>query len=220
MELSEIKSMWQAHEMKLEKTLKLNLHCLAMIQSQKVKSKLSPLLWQRIIEVVLHIVVIWWLVGFLYNHLKQWGYVLSALSLIAFYIVAFINCVKQIIIIRQIDYSNDVLHLQSSLEKLQVHVVNYMRLTFLVFPTYLAYPIIACEAFLGVDLLQHLHGNWWKAQIIFCMLLVPVSIWLYKEISYKNIHKKWVKFIIGMAGNRVLESMEFLKELETLKAGK
>lgn len=65
MELSELKSIWQAYDNKLERSLKLNLHCLELIQAQKVKSKLRPLLWQRVIEIVFHSVVIYWLGGFL-----------------------------------------------------------------------------------------------------------------------------------------------------------
>ena len=53
MELSEVKSIWQSYDSKLEKTLKLNLHFLELIQSQKIKSKLAPVFWQRVIEITL-----------------------------------------------------------------------------------------------------------------------------------------------------------------------
>lgn len=219
MELTELKSIWQAQNVKLEKSLKLNLHCLEMIQAQRVRSQLAPLLWQRLIEVLFYIVVIGWLASFLYDHVNQWPYVLSALALISVYMIAFINCVKQIITVKRIDYTEDVISLQSSLEILQTHVVNYLRLTFLVIPIYLAYPIVGFKA-LGFDILTNLHGDWWKAQILFCLLILPICIWLYREVTYKNMHKKWVKFVIGMSGERVLKSMEFLKELDRLKMDK
>ncbi len=214
MELNELKSMWQAHEVKLEKSLKLNLHCLALIQAQKVRSKLAPLLWLRVVELLFLVIVIWWLAGFLFNHFSEWAYAFAALGLIVFYAIAFINCLKQIILIKQMDYSDNIVSLQSSLEKLQTHVVDYLRLTFLVVPTYLAYPIVGFKA-LGFDILAHLHGNWWMGQIIFSVLLVPIC--LYKEISYKNMHKNWVRIIIGTAGNRVVKSMEFIKELDKIR---
>jgi hypothetical protein len=48
--------------------------------------------------------------------------------------------------------------------------------------------------------------------------LIPIGVWLYREISYKNINKKWVKNIIEKsAGNSVTKAMEFLKELEEFK---
>lgn len=218
MELSEIKTMWQAYDTKLEKSLKLNLRCLELIQAQKVKSKLTPLLWQRVIEIALHLIVIFWLIGFLYKNLFQFPYAISAIALIVFYIIAFINCLKQIITIKQLDYSNDIITIQSSLVMLQTHIVDYMRLTFLCIPTYLAYPIIAFKALTHFDIVSHLNGNWWTGQIIFSIALIPLCIWLYNQVSYNNIQKKWVKYIIQKSsGTRVTKAMEFIKELETLK---
>jgi hypothetical protein len=218
MELSEIKLMWQAYDTKLEKSLKLNLHCLEMIQAQKVKSKLTPLFWQRFVEIMLHLIVIFWLSRFLYKNFSQFPYAISAIALILFYIIAFVNCLKQIIIIKQMDYCNDIVTIQSSLVILQTYIVNYMRLTFLCIPTYLAYPIIAFKALTNFDIVSQLHGNWWTGQIIFSIILIPVCVWLYKEISYKNIHKKWVKYIIQKSsGIRVTKALEFIRELETLR---
>src|SRR4051794_12008819 len=108
MELNEIKAMWQAYDAKLEKSLKLNLHCLEMIQAQKVRSKLTPLFWQRLVEVTLHVIIIFWLIDFLYKNFFQLPYAISAIVLILFYIIVFLNCLKQIIIIRQMDYSNEI----------------------------------------------------------------------------------------------------------------
>ncbi|MGH2646886.1 MAG: hypothetical protein ACRDE8_04930, partial [Ginsengibacter sp.] len=190
-----------------------------LIQAQKVKSKLTPLLWQRVVEIILHIIVIFWLIGFLYKNLLQFPYAVSAIALIAFYIIAFINCVRQIIIIKQMDYSSDIVTIQSSLVMLRTHIVDYMRLTFLCIPTYLAYPIIAFKALTNFDIVSRLQGSWWAGQIIFSIILIPVCIWLYNQVSYKNIHKKWVKYIIQKSsGTRVAKAMEFIRELEILKS--
>ncbi|MGH2564645.1 MAG: hypothetical protein ACRDE5_09035, partial [Ginsengibacter sp.] len=136
-----------------------------------------------------------------------------------FYSIAFINCVRQIIIIKQMDYSSDIVTIQSSLVMLRTHIVDYMRLTFLCIPTYLAYPIIAFKALTNFDIVSRLQGSWWAGQIIFSIILIPVCIWLYNQVSYKNIHKKWVKYIIQKSsGTRVAKAMEFIRELEILKS--
>jgi len=110
MELNEIKSMWRAYDAKLEKTLRLNQHFLEMIQAQKVKSRLTPLFWQK---------------------------------------------------------SN---------------------------------------------------GNWWTAQFVSSVVLIPLCVWVYQQVSHKNINKKWVKdFIQKSSGNRVTKSLEFVSELQSLK---
>jgi len=218
MELSEIKSIWQAYDTKLEKSLKLNIHCLEMIQTQKVKSKLTPLLWFRVVEIILYIVVIFWLTGFLYKHFFEFQFAVSALALIGFFIIAFINCLKQIIIIKQMDYSHDIVTIQSSLITLQTYIANYVRLTFLCMPTYLAYPIIAFKVLANFDIVSQLSRNWWTAQIIFTIILTPMCIWLYRQVTYKNIHKRWVKFILEKSlSTSVTKAMVFIKELQTLK---
>lgn len=228
MELSEIKSIWQAYDTKLEKTLKINLHCLELIQTQKVKSKLAPLFWQRVIEITLHAIVVFLLIVFLYKNFFQFPYALSALALLIFYTVAIIMSLKQLIIIKRMDYSSDIVTIQSSLVMLQTHMVNYMRLAVLCIPTFMAYPIVVSKAITDFDFTNlayfdigsQYHANWWRVQITSSIVLIPLCIWFYREVSYKNIHKMWVKKTIQKtSGTRVAKAIEFIKELESLKHG-
>ncbi len=220
MELSEFKSIWQAYDDKLEKSLELNLRCLEIIQAQKVKSKLTPIFRLRILEVVLHSVIIYWLGRFLYNHFFEIQFAVSAAVLMIFFIIAISNCIKQVVIIKQIDYSEDITTIQRNLTLLQSHIADYIRLTFLCIPTYLAYPVIAFKALANFDIVSQLNRNWWIAQIAFTILLIPFCAWMYRQVSYKNIHKKWVKNIIEKsAGGSVSKAMKFIKEIDELKAG-
>ena len=116
------------------------------------------------------------------------------------------------------DYSDDIVTIQSSLIMLQTYIANYVRLTFLCMPTYLAYPIIAFKVFANFDIVSQLSRNWWTGQIIFAIILIPLCIWLYRQVTYKNIHKRWVKYIIeNSLSTSVTKAMEFIRELETLK---
>lgn len=220
MELSELKLIWQAYDMKLEKSLKLNLHCLEMIQSQKAKSKLKPLLLLRIAEVILHSIVIIWLVVFLIKNISLIQYVLSASALILFFVIAFANCIKQIILLKEIDNTEDVLTIQKKMTLLQSHITDYIRLTFLCLPTYLAYPIIVFKVFGNFDIVTKFSHNWWIAQLAFTIVLIPFCIWFYNQVTYKNIHKKWVKYIIEKsAGTSILKAMVFVKDIDDMKKG-
>ena len=50
------------------------------------------------------------------------------------------------------------------------------------------------------------------------VVLIPLGLWFYREVSYKNIDKKWVKdFIRKSSGTRVTKALEFLTELQSLK---
>ena len=218
MDIQEFKNIWQAYDDKLEKSLKLNMHCLELIQSQKAKSKLKTLFISRIIEITLHAVVIWYLGTFLYSHFFEPQYAISAAILILFFIIAFSNCIRQIVIIKEIDYSKSITEIQRKLTLLQSHIADYIRLTFLMLPTYLAYPIIAFKVLGNFDIVSQLSRNWWTAQIIFNIVLIPLCVWLYREVSYKNLHKKWVRYVIEKsAGDSVAKAMEFIKEIDEYK---
>jgi len=130
MEQDELKMIWQSYDTKLNKSLKLNLHCLGLIQTQKVRSQLAPLLWHRAIEGILHAVAIVLLLGFLVNNYNEWRYAVSAIALLGFYIIAFANCIRQIIIIQRMDYSNDIVTIQSSLVLLRTHIMNFPGLPY------------------------------------------------------------------------------------------
>jgi len=228
MELADVKSMWQAYDSKLEKSLKLNLHCLEQIQTQKVKSQLAPLFWQRIIEILFHMTAIVLLVAFLFNNFYQFPYAISAVGLLVFYVLAIVMCLKQIFIIKGMDYSSDIVGIQSSLVMLQTHSVNYMRLAVLCIPTFLAYPLVVSKAIgdLGLtglgflDIGSNFHSEWWRVEVIVFFVLTPLCILFYKYVSYKNIHIDWVKKTIQRtSGARIAKAIEFVKELDTLKHG-
>ncbi|HEV7621829.1 MAG TPA: hypothetical protein VGO09_08855 [Flavisolibacter sp.] len=220
MDIEELKNIWQAYDNKLAQSIRINMHCLELIQSQKAKSKLNLLLFTRLIEIAAHIVIICYLGNFLYFHFTEVQFALSAVILILFFIIAFINCSRQVIIILEIDYSKNITEIQRKLTILQSYIANYIRLTFLMLPTYLAYPIIAFKVLGNFDIVSQLSHKWWIAQIIFTILLIPVCIWLYKEVSYKNMHKKWVRFIIEKsAGTTVTKAMDFIKEIDEFKKG-
>lgn len=226
MELDELKTMWLSNDAKLEKILDLNAKSIELIQAQKLASKLAPLYRQRVVECVFHAVAILLLAVFLATNISQFRYVFSAIVLLVFYKTTFLDGLRQISIIKRMDYSRDLVTIQSSLVVLQTRMLKYARLAVLLIPTFLAYPVIISKvirdlnikAFAGFDIIRQSNGNWWSAQLVAFIILIPLGLWFYKEVSYKNLHKKWVKnFIQRSFGTRTTKALEFLKELQSLK---
>ncbi|MEP7324158.1 MAG: hypothetical protein ABI761_19670 [Saprospiraceae bacterium] len=226
MELDELKTMWQSNDIKLEKNLTLNERNIELIQAQKVASKLSPLYRQRIVECIFHSIAIVLLIGFIFMNMSELPYVLSAIALLAFYMTTLFNALKQITLIKNIDFTKDLATLQSSLVLLQTHIVNYAKLTILFIPTFLAYPTIITKvikdfnikALADFDIIAKSNGSWWTLELVALIILVPLGIWFYREVSYKNMDKQWVRnFIQKSSGTRVTKALEFLKELQSLK---
>lgn len=226
MEQDELKLMWQRYDQKLDQSLKLNLQFMAVVQAQKVKSKVSPLFWYRLIELVLHFIALSLLVVFLVYNIGDWRYAASAGSLLIFYILAIYNCINQVLIITRMDYSNDIATIQGSLVKLKVHAIAFARIAILCIPTFLSFPMVVSKAIedLGLESLSFMDirsgykGNWWSVQLVASCVLVPFCTWLFFKLRYQNIAIGWVKDTIRRsAGTRVMNAIEFVNDLEDLK---
>ena len=226
MELDELKTMWLSNDAKLERSLKLNERSIELIQTHKVASKLTPLYRQRVVESIFHSAAIILLVAFLFKNLSEFPYAISAIALLAFYLTTLINALKQINLIKRMDFNNDLATIQSALVVLQTHILNYAKLSVLFIATFLAYPTILTKvikdfdikAWADFDIMTKSNGSWWTVQMAAFVILIPLGLWFRKEITYKNMHKKWVKnFIQKSSGTRVTKALEFLKELQDLK---
>lgn len=225
MELDDIKSMWQSNDEKLEKSLRLNEQQIEFIQTQKVASKLAPLYRKRLIECIFHVAAILLLIAFIFKNRSEFPYALSAIGLLAFYITTLTNALHQINLIKEMDFNKDLATMQSSLVLLQTHIINYAKLAVLFIPTFLAYPVVISKVikdyniklFGEFDIIQKSNGNWWTMMITVSIILIPLGLWFYREVSYKNIDKPFVKrFIEKSSGKQVTKALEFLKELQEL----
>jgi len=228
MEIDELKTMWQAHETKQEESIKLNLHTLDMIQSQRVKSAMKPLLIKNIITLVFHILTIIALLVFFAFNISNVPYAISALVLLGYYALLFVNCYKQIMEIKNMARNRDVVSMQSSLAKLYMHILDFIRISVLTIPALLSFPVVVPKAFAdlnmkffnGFDIIKHTNGTWWLAEILAFAILIPLGIWFYKQVTPYNIHKNWVRNIIHRTTNRsVGKAIQYLNEMEAIKAG-
>lgn len=226
MELNEIKLLWETYDKKVDAAVKLNRRFIELVEAEKVKSRLAPLFWRRIFEVIIQSGWILLLDVFLVRNFFQPAYAVSALVLIAFLMVAFINSIKQLVIIKRMDYSSDIVTIQSSLAMLQANNLNYARMVILFIPAFLAFPVVFfkamndfhVKAFAHIDMMALTDGHWWTAQVATTLSLIPVGIWCYTQLTYKNIHKQWVRdFIERSSGKRVRKAAGFINELHALK---
>src|SRR5258705_1999432 len=152
MELDNLKTMWQDYDLKLEKSLTLNLHTLDLIQTQKVKSVLTPLYWQRIIEITFHTMAIVLLSIFCYYNYNQLPYAISAYMLITFYSLSFRNCFIQLRTLNNINADKNVISMQGSLARIQSNSLNFVRLSVLFIPALLSFPVVLSKAIIDLQL--------------------------------------------------------------------
>ena len=227
MEFDELKSMWQARESGLANTARLNTRLLEKIEAQKVRSTIKPLLVENIVVISLHLVMIAGLFVFLFYHISDIKYAVSASVLLGYYFFLAINTGRQIREIKGIERSIDLVSMQSALTRLRAHRLDFMRLSVLTIPAFLSFPVVIPQAlrdlnidvFKGFDIIKQTHGTWWLAEIIACLVLIPLGVWFYQQVKPQNIHKTWVRNLINtIAGKNVQKAMLYLNELEAMKA--
>ncbi|MDE3247792.1 MAG: hypothetical protein KGO82_03975 [Bacteroidota bacterium] len=226
MELDQLKTSWLSNNRKLENSLRLNEQQIAQAQTTMVASTVRPLLVQRVIECFFHIAAMVLLLVFLLNNLHETPYLLSALALLAFYSTTLLNALKQIELIRNARVSDDLATQQRSLVLVQTHIVNYVKLAVLFIPAFLAFPVIVSklikdyniQSLAGFDIIEKTNGHWWAVEFWAFVVLIPLGIWFYQQVSYRNINRGWVRsFIERSSGKRVTRALEFLKELGEMK---
>lgn len=210
----ELKDIWKDHDSILERSMKLNIFCVEKIQTQRSKSKLRPLLFLRITEAILIIIFANFLSAFLENSFSNINYAVPLSLLIIFSLYSLYLCISQIIIILRINFSHDIIDIQKKLALLQTHILDYFRLSFIAIPFWLLYPLIGIYILSDAGSLDSMSQNWLFANLIFGLIVSVFCIYAYTQISYKNIHKRWVRFFIRNAGGKsVTEASEFLKDI-------
>jgi hypothetical protein len=214
MDEMELKSIWDAYDKKLEKSLSLNLRILEGIQKDKAKSNLNALLGIKVIGVVTGILWILFLGVLVYgNHFKNTYFSASVLAILLFSVAAVAIYSRHIIFINKIDYTNSITDAQSRLSELQVSTINSTRFIWLQLPFYTTF-------FWNQEWMTKDSGFWLIAFPI-TLIFTVLAIWLYKNLTPANIHKAWVKrfMMIGMEYKYALSASEMLQEIEEFKKG-
>jgi hypothetical protein len=208
-----IADIWKAQESKLDRSLQLNLFLVKELQQSKAKSKLDRLANFKVFAVVLGILWSAFLglltVGGFFSG-NPFFYVSTGIIFL-FNVAALVVYIREIVILRSIDYAAPVIKTQGTLARLKLSNFNIVRILLLQIPFYSTF-------FWTTDLVLH--------DTTFQLVALPVtfalalfSLWLYLNIRPGNMHKKWLKAFMnaGPEHRSLVEAGDFLTELETLK---
>ena len=220
MEAQELKNIWQVYDQKLERSLALNLHCVEAIQTQKAKSKLNSLILLKGFAVVVGIVWVLFLSFLVFWVFQAADYpftvpklffIISASAVALLTFIGVVVYVKHIVWILQINYSDNVVAIQGKTAALQTSTIQIARLLFLQLPFYVTW--LFRPEWLS-------NATFWLIYLPILIVFVFLSVWLYRNISVKNVDKKWFKTLFGSAEwTSPAKAMKFLEEIETFKKG-
>jgi hypothetical protein len=209
----ELKSIWNAYDKKLERSLRLNIRMFEDLQTRKAKSKLNALLSIKVTGVVIGI--LWTAVlGFLVYavNIKNLWFSGSVLLIMIFSLIAIVRYIEHIILINQVNYTESITNTQAKLAELQLSTIHTTRFIWLQLPFYATF-------FWNTQWIKEGDLGFWLIAFPIALLLLVTAIWLYQNITPENLHKSWVKkfMMIGMEYQYALSASELLQEIEEFK---
>lgn len=203
---------------KLSRSIDFNFKITQDTQIRKSVFALRNLRFYSIFEVIVAGLVMVFLGNFIYENFGNLPLMLSGLILDIFAVIAISGAVRQLILISEFEVASSVIDSQQILTRLQTHNITYLRLAILQFPFFLAYLVVGFKTVFNIDIWTIGNKNWLLSNLAFGFILLPVSIWIYRQISVENLHRKWVRSLVEFSGGeKIAEAMSFLTEIEKFK---
>ncbi|HET7118581.1 MAG TPA: hypothetical protein VFI29_18950 [Hanamia sp.] len=217
---TELKDILDSYNHKIEeaKTLNLqswvlNIKCFETLQKQKAKSKLKSLINFKIFAVVLGILWVLFL-GYLFFHSLEMSKIFFLVSCGAIMIctsIAIVIYLYHIVLLSNINNSENVVKAQESIARLQLSTINVTRILFLQSPFY-------CTFWWSAPMIVNSPLAFWLISFPIALIFTLAAIWLYKNISIKNTNKKWFKVLFNSPEwNLLLKANHFLEEIHSFK---
>ena len=211
--------MWKEYEQRIEQARVLNLQAWAVnlqtieyLQAHKAKTKLGSLANFKIWMVVFGMLWVVLLGVLLYgNQGKNIYFTVSVAMLMIFTLIANVVYIWHIVLIRQVNYSESIIAMQEKLSELQASTINIVRILWLQMPFYTTW-------FWNSKWIREAGLSFWLTSVPITLLFCFFSIWLYRNITYKNVNKKWFRILFrGKDWDSVIKAINYLDEIEEFK---
>jgi hypothetical protein len=212
MEEQDIKQLWRAYDVKLERSLQLNYKIIREMQTQQAEEKISSFRRNQVFGVVGGIIWILFLVFLIVHALNNIYFVISVGFIALFNIFAVTAYIRHLAMLDKVNITDSITGAQQKLATIQTSLNNVGRILVLQTPFY-------CTFWYSQYLVDHGGTQFWVINLVIVALFIAASIYLFKTLTYKNIHRKWVKaFIESFGGKQIIKAMEFLNDIDDYKA--
>lgn len=215
MEASELKKILEAYDKKLDKNLRLNSMAIKNINLEKSEKTTRTVLIHRVIELISFALLALFMGNYIVTNWGQTHLVISGSIVGIFTLIALAGSIGQVVFLQQIDFTKPLVDIRKKIELVNIHGLLFVKLILLSAPIWWSYVIVAIDIFFDIDLYVHLEQNFVTRYLIVNGLLLIPLIWLFKKLSYKNLHVKWVRKIIEfLSGTKTKKALEFLNDIE------
>lgn len=213
----ELKQVWESNKQQLAKaellnlqSWALNIRCFESLQQQQAEKKLTALSRFNTRAIVLGIVWVGFLLLLVWaNRFQNIFFTLSisAIALITLFMTA--TYIRHNILIGQVRYDHPVTDTQQQLARLQRSTFHSTAIAWLQLPLYTTW-------FWSSSWIQEAGMSFWLIAFPITLFFTLLAVFLYRNISAGNLHKKWVKSLM-MAGpeySHVAAARAYLEEID------
>jgi hypothetical protein len=215
----EMKKTWAEHTVKLDRLLKLNLQALQSTQVDKTRSALNRYKAHRVFELITGVVFTALLGAYVIHRLMVPSLAIPALILAAFTIAAISGCVRQLIMLSQVNFADPVTIIQAKLGTVKLHMLDTSRLMILSLPFYFAYIVIGFDLLGGVDIPAQAPRAYLYANAAVSLAFLLPALWIFRNLNFRRAGHPVIRaFINGAGGRELLAATDFLNQIEAFKA--
>jgi hypothetical protein len=218
MEKIKPEDMWKTHAQEIEYANVLNMQSWVLnsktfeyLQLHKAQSRLRSMAYFKTGAILLGILWVLFLGELVYgNHGRNLYFSVSAGMIMLFSILAIAVYVKHIVLINEINTSDNVIQVQEKLTELQTSTIKGVRILWLQLPFYTTF--FWSREWMAADM------KFWLIAFPITLLFAAIAIWLYRNISYRNSDKKWFRVLFaGREWTPMIKAANYLKEIQDFR---
>ena len=213
MELDDLKARWMDFDLKLDASLRLNARLVRESLIDRTERTLRRSSFVVLAEVVINVVLVWWLGSFMADHVGEMRFFIPAAILNVGAIAVLILGVRQFVRMRTLDHGKPVMEVQRELQLLQSQQIHLTRWIVFVSPLIWTPLVIVFFAALGVDAYRVFPG-WLLANLVFGVAAIPVLFYGARALSGRLQGTSFLQGVVrDTAGRGLVEAAEFMDEL-------
>ncbi len=213
--LENLQHAWAAIDQKLDRNWKLNLEIIRRSNLDRVRNKLSQLIWVKGLLLALCLVFAVLFVIFTINNWQIVHMAITGIVLSVWMLAASIATIHELQLISSLDYSKPIPDMQRRLGKIRLVIIRYLRVGIWISPLYFSFIILFFKVAWNVDIVAVGDQAWIISNLILSIgVFLPLTIWAHFKLSTKNAEKNWMNVLLRGNGSQVTAAIHLIREIE------
>jgi hypothetical protein len=197
MDLDALQAKWMQYDTKLDAVIRMNRQLLADVEMKPARKAMGWLTASLVIDVLWNVTGVLLLGSFIGDHAGMPRFAVPAIALDVVAIALMIDVIAQVVVARQIDYSQPVAVIQKHIETLQVLRIRYVQALLVV--AVLAWPallIVMMKAFFGLDAYAMFGAAYIWENVLVGLAVIPLAVWGAKKIGDRRSDSPLVRSLV------------------------